>query len=111
MDRLLGLVVDGVLSAEGAILIQLQTIRGILLVLHGIVVSLLALRASQGDLHPCAGFRHIQAPPCNYSIGHKKRTSMVPEIGVSSEIQHKTAQLYSERSVKKGFGRNAASLI
>lgn len=26
---------------------------------------------------------------------------MVPEIGVSSEIQHKTAQLYSGRSVKR----------
>ena len=54
---------DGVLSAERTILVQLQTIRGVLLVLHGIVVSLLALRASQGDLNPCAGFRHILAPP------------------------------------------------
>ena len=56
-------VVDGVLSAERTILVQLQTIGGILLVLHGIIVSLLALRASEGDLHPCAGFRHILAPP------------------------------------------------
>ena len=101
MVRLLGLVVDGVLSAEGAILVELQTIRGILLVLHGIVVSLLALRASQGDLHPCAGFRHIQAPPCNYSIGYKKRTSMAPEIGKSAEIQHKTARWYTGRNVKR----------
>src|SRR5699024_9079537 len=44
----LRLIVDGVLSAEGAVLVQLQTVRGILLVLHGVVVSLLALRAPQG---------------------------------------------------------------
>ena len=48
---LLGLVVSGVLSAESAILAHLQTIGVILLVLHGVVVSLLALRASQSDLN------------------------------------------------------------
>ena len=49
--RLLRLGMDGVLSAEGAILVQLKLVRGILLVLHRVVVSLLALVASQSDLH------------------------------------------------------------
>mgnify|MGYP006969193534 FL=1 len=49
---------DGVLLAEGAILVQLKLVRGVLLVLHGIVVSLLALVASQSDFHS-----HLTAPP------------------------------------------------
>ena len=47
------------LSAEGAVLVELQTVRGILLVLHGVVVSLLALRAPQGDLDARAGLCHL----------------------------------------------------
>jgi hypothetical protein len=50
--------VERVLSAEGTILVQFQLIRGVLLVLHGIVVSLLALVASQSDFHA-----HLTAPP------------------------------------------------
>jgi hypothetical protein len=50
--------VDGVLLAEGAILVQLKLVRGVLLVLHRIVVSLLALVASQSDFHS-----HLTAPP------------------------------------------------
>ena len=42
---------NGVLFAEAAILVQLKFVRGILLVLHRVVVSLLALVASQSDLH------------------------------------------------------------
>ena len=48
---LLGLVVNGVLLAESAILLHLETVRVILLVLHSVVVSLLALRTSHGDFH------------------------------------------------------------
>ena len=48
---------DGVLLAESAILLHLETIRVILLVLHGVVVSLLALRASQSDFD--AHVRHL----------------------------------------------------
>ena len=44
---LLGLAVERVLLAEPAILVELELVRGILLVLHRIVVSLLALIASQ----------------------------------------------------------------
>jgi hypothetical protein len=43
------------LSAEGAILVQFKTVRGILLVLHGVVVSLLALGTPQGDLNARTG--------------------------------------------------------
>jgi hypothetical protein len=50
--------VERVLAAEGAILVQLKLIRGILLVLHRIVVSLLALVASQRDFNA-----HLTAPP------------------------------------------------
>ena len=42
---LLGLGVDRVLPAEGAVLVQLQTVGGILLVLLGVVVALFALVA------------------------------------------------------------------
>ena len=48
---LLRLVVNGVLLAESAVLLHLETIGVILLVLHGVVVSLLALRASQSDFN------------------------------------------------------------
>ena len=48
---LLGLRVDRVLPAEGAVLFHLQTIRVIFLVLDRVVVSLLALVAAQGDLY------------------------------------------------------------
>ena len=48
---LLGLVVSGVLSAESAVLLHLETVGVVLLVLHGVVVSLLALRASQSDFN------------------------------------------------------------
>jgi hypothetical protein len=50
-NRLLGFVVDGMLLAESAILLHLETVGVILLVLHGIVVSLLALGASHGDFY------------------------------------------------------------
>ena len=55
---LLGFAVERVLSAEGAILVQFQLVRSVLLVLHRIVVSLLALVASQCDFHA-----HLTAPP------------------------------------------------
>ena len=72
---LLGLVVDGVLLAESAILLHLETVGVILLVLHGVVVSLLALRASQSDFHAHNG-TSLTLPPCitpaskNLDSGH-----------------------------------------
>jgi len=48
---LLGLVVSGVFSAESAVLAHFETVRVVLLVLDSIVVSLLALRASQSDFN------------------------------------------------------------
>jgi hypothetical protein len=50
----------GVLSAEGAILVALQTVAGVLLVLDRVVVSLLAFFASKGDFDPCV---------CSHSFG------------------------------------------
>ena len=48
---LLRLRVDGMLPAERAVLLHLQTIRVVLLVLDRVVVSLLALIAAQRDLN------------------------------------------------------------
>ena len=42
---------NSMLSAESAILLHFQAVGVILLVLHGVVVSLLALAASEGDLY------------------------------------------------------------
>ena len=52
---LLGLVVNRVLLAESAVLLHFETVRVILLVFHGIVVSLLALRTSQSDFNAHIG--------------------------------------------------------
>ena len=60
---LLGLVVSGVLSAESAVLLHFETVGVILLVLHGVVVSLLALRASQSDFNAHNG-TSLKLPPC-----------------------------------------------
>ena len=49
---------DSVLAAEGAVLVEFQTVGGILLVLVGVVVALLALGATQGDLNAGSGFGH-----------------------------------------------------
>jgi hypothetical protein len=60
---LLGLVVSGVLSAESAVLLHFETVGVVLLVLHGVVVSLLALRASQSDFNAHNG-TSLKLPPC-----------------------------------------------
>ena len=52
---LLGLVVSGVLSAESAVLLHFETVRVVLLVLHSVVVSLLALGASHSDFNAHIG--------------------------------------------------------
>ena len=49
---------DRVLSAEFAVLSHLETIGVVLLVLHGVVVSLLALRTPKGHF-----YTHFSAPP------------------------------------------------
>ena len=54
---LLRLVVDSMLPAERAVLLHLETVRVVLLVFHGVVVSVLALAASQSDLY--AHDRHL----------------------------------------------------
>ena len=72
---LLGLVVSSVLSAESAVLLHFETVRVVLLVFHGIVVSLLALGASQSDFNAHNG-TSLKLPPCitsarkNLDSGH-----------------------------------------
>jgi hypothetical protein len=53
---------DGVLAAETAILLELNTIRIVLLVLERVVVSLLAFGASQRDLYPHFVFLLVAQP-------------------------------------------------
>ena len=60
---LLSLVVNGVLLAESAILLHLKTVGVVLLVFHGVVVSLLALGASQSDFNAHNG-TSLNLPPC-----------------------------------------------
>ena len=48
---LLRLAVQRVLTAETAVLLHFQTVRIVLLVLHCVIVSLLALGAGQRDLN------------------------------------------------------------
>jgi hypothetical protein len=47
--------VNGVLSAKSAVLLHFETVGVILLVLHGVVVSLLALGASQCNFNAHIG--------------------------------------------------------
>ena len=60
----------GVLSAEGAILVALQTVGSVLLVLDRVVVPLLAFIASECDFNSCAcshsfGTSYFIYPPVN----------------------------------------------
>ena len=54
---------NGVLSAESAVLFHFETIGVVLLVLHGVVVSLLALIASQSHFNAHFG-TSLKLPPC-----------------------------------------------
>ena len=67
---LLGLVVNGVLSAESAVLLHFETVGIVLLVLHCVVVSLLALGASQSDFN--AHKRHLLKFASLYHSGYLK---------------------------------------
>ena len=48
----------GVLTAEAAVLVHFQSVRIVLLVLHGVVVALLALGAGQGNFDSHFGTSH-----------------------------------------------------
>jgi hypothetical protein len=55
-----------VFSAERAVLVQFETVGIVLFVLHGVVISLLALGAAQSDLDSCTSLCHCEsAPPFN----------------------------------------------
>ncbi len=56
----------GVFAAEAAVLAHFQPVRIVLLVLHGVVVALFALRAGQGNFDSHNGtsrFSEICEPP------------------------------------------------
>ena len=59
---------SGVLSAESAVLLHFETVGIVLLVLHGVVVSLLALGASQSDFN--AHKRHLLKFASLYHSGY-----------------------------------------
>ena len=90
------------LSAEGAILVQFQLLSGVSLVLVGIVVALLALRAPKRDLHTVTGFRHIAAPPSNLWPTQTKNAG----IGPNTE----SSVLKRARYVLKRYGESALVL-
>jgi len=60
---LLGLAMDSMLSAETAVLVHLQTIGIVLLVLHRVVISLLALRAGERYSNAHSGTSSINLRP------------------------------------------------
>ena len=60
-DRLLGLAMQRVLAAEGAIFHELDTIRIVFLVLESVVIPLLTFRTCQTNLNP-----HDVYPPCRF---------------------------------------------
>ena len=70
---------NGVLFAERAILFELQPLRVVLLVLHGVVISLFALRAFKRNFRSVYG-SHFGKTPC------KKIT---PLRGVCFKVYHK----------------------
>ena len=68
---------QSVLSAEGAVLVELQALGGVALVLLGVVVALLALGAAQHDLHTVSGFRHSRHLLLNLASGKKAPEALI----------------------------------
>ena len=62
----------GMLSAEGAVLVEFQLFGSIPFVLVGVVVALFALGTPKRDLHAVTGLRHLAAPPSNFLPGPNK---------------------------------------
>jgi hypothetical protein len=84
------------LAAEGAILVSLEFFGRIFLVLHGVVVPLLALAASQGDLDPRTCFRHFFGTSLFY---------------FRARFPHANASLYGPRRAKKDTSRPTGEQI
>jgi hypothetical protein len=61
------------LAAETTILLHLKTLRSILFVLHGVVVSLLALIAPKYDF-----YAHFAAPPLIASLLGIDKSGVIP---------------------------------
>ena len=66
----------GMLSAEGAVLVEFQLFGGIPFVLVGVVVALFALGTPKRDLYTVTGLRHISGTSFIFLAGpNKKRRS------------------------------------
>jgi hypothetical protein len=94
--------VNGVLLAESAILLHFETIGIILLVLHGVVVSLLALGASQSDFNAHNG-TSLKLPPCitparrNLVSGQLQITA--PKLKWACKIARFTGKIHSNTAI------------
>ena len=82
-NALLGFSVESVLSAESAVLVELYSVRRVLLVLHGVVVTLFALCAGKSNFDSHSNGTSDFIWPPSFSIpdclisgkeGHKKST-------------------------------------
>ena len=80
----------GVLLAEAAILVHLETIGIVLLVLHGIVIALLALRARERDLDALirCQFRHL---PLIFDAADAARTAAVAPVSKPKSRQQNSS--------------------
>ena len=72
----LRLFVKSVLAAEFAVLLELKSVRVVLLVLHCVVVSLLALSADQSDLDSYFISHDIGTSHKNYLQSHGSKTAV-----------------------------------
>ena len=73
----------GVLAAEAAVLVHFQSVRIVLLVLHGVVVALLTLGASQGNFDSHVGTSY------SYKAGYLNLPHAFRLVGVVPKIRHK----------------------
>jgi len=73
---LFSLSVCGVFTAEPAVFVHLHPVRRVLLVLHGVVISLFALVAPKGNFHAHVFGTSYSRPPCEFgSFGSITRTT------------------------------------
>jgi hypothetical protein len=84
-----------VLAAEPAIFFHFESVRVIFLVLHRVVIALLAIGASQGDLVACACLSHgsilrLVFISLNRVSFHKKKIPLVDE---QTGVYHKEGTL------------------
>ena len=85
---LLGLLVAGVLLAEAAVLVHLETIRIVLLVLDGVVIALLALRAGQTHLDSLIRCHCLTPPVCLFGSRGFPRPPISGTFAINNSSPH-----------------------